>query len=359
MQRRYIWVFLILLIALLIALFEQAMERPRQAPPVAPGGYQFAFWNVENLFDDVDDDRTAPGDREYDEWLSKNPDLLKRKLAKLAEAILQLNDGKGPDLLGIVEVESERAADLLRLALNAKLPAELHYEKPVMKEVRAGRHIAPALITRLPVVRDRTRLLDKRLRILEAHVVANDQPLTVIVSHWSSRIRESGEQGREKYANKIYGRAQAIWREDPLADILICGDFNDTPDDASVSENLRATGDPQKVKAAGSRLALFNLFAGKDPAEYGTLYHSGWFIFDQIVVSPGMLDNRGWSCDVDSVRSVKSLVRPADKLRRPWRFGSPKEKSPRGYSDHFPVTVQLRVHDREVAAVRQSTMRKE
>jgi hypothetical protein len=35
--------------------------------------------------------------------------------------------------------------------------------------------------------------------------------------------------------------------------------------------------------------------------------------------------------------------RPGDRLHRPWRFGSSHEHGERGYSDHFPVTVRLRV----------------
>jgi hypothetical protein len=52
----------------------------------------------------------------------------------------------------------------------------------------------------------------------------------------------------------------------------------------------------------------------------------------------------GWCCDVDSVTTVNRLVRPRDPKRRPWRFGGPHDKFDGGYSDHFPVTVRLRVH---------------
>jgi hypothetical protein len=68
-------------------------------------------------------------------------------------------------------------------------------------------------------------------------------------------------------------------------------------------------------------------------------------IFDQMVVSPGMLDDLGWSCDVASVRTINTLYRPGDRLKRPWRFGGEHDRFPqRGYSDHFPVTVRLKVH---------------
>ena len=74
----------------------------------------------------------------------------------LADGILSVNEGKGPDILGVVEVESIRAAELLQQALNKRLDPSLHYTNVLMREVSSGRHIAPVLLTRLPVIRDRT-----------------------------------------------------------------------------------------------------------------------------------------------------------------------------------------------------------
>ena len=73
----------------------------------------------------------------------------------------------------------------------------------------------------------------------------------------------------------------------------------------------------------------------------GTLYYQGWNHFDHIIVSPGMLDGQGWSCDPSSARIVNHLTKPGDKNHRPWRFGGEKDTGPRGYSDHFPVTARL------------------
>src|SRR6266446_101970 len=61
-------------------------------------GYLFCFWNMENFFDDKNDGRKGPGDKEYDGWFANNPSILKLKLTKLSEALLKLNGGKGPDI---------------------------------------------------------------------------------------------------------------------------------------------------------------------------------------------------------------------------------------------------------------------
>jgi hypothetical protein len=66
-------------------------------------------------------------------------------------------------------------------------------------------------------------------------------------------------------------------------------------------------------------------------------------MFDQICVSPGLLDAAGWSVVPDSAAVVPEY---ADNRGRPNRFGGPSDKRElwlRGASDHFPVTVRLRV----------------
>jgi len=325
----------------------QGPEQPTRSAAGRANEFLFCHWNVENFFDDHFDHRSQAGDKEYDAWFAENPTILQEKLAHITEAMLKLNEGRGPDILGIVEVESLRAAELLKDALNAKIqdPA-FQYKHVLMKEVSGGRHIAPAIITRLGVRGDRTRLHGRQQRILEAHLVVDNKELVIFESHWTSRLRPTGEHGREDYANKIYGEFHAMHKSNPRVDVLIAGDFNDTPEDISVTKHLHATGDIEAVRRDGPEPLLFDLFAGKDPASFGTHYFHKWLIFDQIVVSPGMLDNENWSCDVDSARTVNTLYRPGDRLKRPWRFGSENDHFPqRGYSDHFPVTVRLRVHE--------------
>jgi len=319
-------------------------------PPTDSGDYLFCFWNVENLFDDQLDHRDNKADQEYDTWFARDPAALQLKLDHLSEALMQLNDGRGPDILAVAEVESLRAAELLREALNRRVPdPSLEYNHLLMKELGAGRHIAPAILTRLPVKHDRTRLHGSRLRILEGHVTVRGQDLVVIASHWTSRVSDEHGERRDKYGDQIHGVFRGMYRSNPRVDLLVCGDCNDPPDAPSVTEHLRATGDMEAVLHPQDGPYLLNLFANKDPqAGWGTHYYGGkWHIFDQIIVSPGLLDDIAWSCDPESARAVSTLARPGDPKRRPWRFGNEHDHFPRGYSDHFPVTVRLRVHDEE------------
>ena len=89
---------------------------------------------------------------------------------------------------------------------------------------------------------------------------------------------------------------------------------------------------------------MWPLMSGHDPGTY--LYDSDWSMLDQFLVSYGML--RGASpvrADPPSVRVFRpDIIRESGG--RPRRFSRPSAKSGMdadGYSDHFPITLQLLV----------------
>jgi endonuclease/exonuclease/phosphatase family metal-dependent hydrolase len=316
----------------------------------ADGKVVFMFWNVENLFDDVDDRRNSIDDP-YDNWFATDAAARQLKYDHLTEIILKQNGGKGPDVLACVEVESVRAATLLRDSLNAKLPADVPaYSFIGMKEVDGGRHIAPALISRVPIDDARTSLHGRDLRILEVHVRTSDRDLCVFASHWTSQLKQAdgshGEKGRMKYATTIYDLFQKQSEQNPDADVLVCGDFNDTPSSEPVMNGLHMTADRATVVPSRTQPRLLGLLSGKAPEVFGTHYYSGPLIYDHVGVSPGMLDRQGWACDPDSVEVfTDGLIRARARTRNPWRFGNKNDDaSGRGYADHFPVVATLRVY---------------
>lgn len=349
-------VVVLLLIVGVVALVLWVRDQRRQAAvpevPVPPGAVVFMFWNVENLFDDQDDRRNST-DEPYDNWFARDAADRKLKYDRLAEIILKVNEGKGPDIFAGVELESRRAAELLQETLNAKLPTgSQKYEFVAMKELsgNAGRYIAPCVISRIPLDEDRTRLLGQHnLRVLETHLMANKADLCLVVSHWTSQRSDDGTRkgsGRDKYATTIYAEYERVVGNDPTADFLVCGDFNDTPDSEPVVNELHMTRNRADVTPTRTNPHLLGLLSGKPLDRFSTHYfdrdHKA-FIYDQIGVSAGMLDDRGWGCDPDSVR-VPTDGMTRGRARRPWRFGGP-QSSPqgRGYSDHFPVVVNLKI----------------
>lgn len=321
--------------------------------PDGSGTFMFCFWNVENLFDDKDDKRRDV-DEEFDNPFANDEKLRQQKYDHLAEILLKMNGGKGPDILACAEVETVRAADLLKATLNKKLDdakadPKLKYTQVVMKNLDAGRHIAPCIITRLNVSHGFTKLHGYQLRILEGRLYVNGYELCIIASHWTSQLRQkdgsNGDGGRDKYSNTINRVFTDLAKKNPNTDFVVCGDFNDTPDSEPVLKGLHTTGNRNQVLPTDNNPFLLDLFAGKPADKFGTIWYNGRpLIYDHICVSPGMLDTEGWSCDPDSVKTYTDGLMRGTR-REPWRFGDPRRPpiGGRGYSDHFPVTVTLKL----------------
>lgn len=341
---------LLILLGLWLLTPRGPVNPPRPPAPVpAPGaeGYLFCTWNAENLFDDEDD----PADHDPDEdWFAAHPGVVREKAARLAQALLLQNGGRGPDILVVVEVETRRAAELLRSALNDALPTADRYATLIHRDNRTGRRIEPAVLSRLPGRDDLTRTFHAD-RTLEAHLVGPaGAPLVVLASHWTSRLRGETEGRRASYADHLYRAACDLTAADPAADVLIAGDFNDEPGDPSVVDHLHALADADRVldaARAGGPLLLLDLTARLDPKRgEGTYFYGGrWQVFDHIVAAPGLLDQAGWRVLPETLHVENPVALRTGRDGRPWRFGGPTAVNPRGYSDHFAVSVRLAVQD--------------
>jgi endonuclease/exonuclease/phosphatase family metal-dependent hydrolase len=325
----------------------------RQAPPPLagdgnPATVLFAAWNVENFYDDQDDPKVHD---EMEDWFGTDSAAFRTKVDHLAEGLLKMNGGAGADVACLCEVESERCMTALKEALNAKLDAaglgDRRYTAVLFKGDNMGRHFAPGILTRLGVTADRTRKLGKKHngRIIEGHLHLNGHELIVIAAHWTSRVTDKEDAGsrRADYAEDCYGRVRAILHENPDADVVVCGDFNDEFKDPSIQNELHATDQIDLVRNSLDEPRLLDVMANWDGDPPGTIHGKGrWSVFDHICVTRGMLDDRGWSCDPKTAQVFAPREFRA-KHGYPLPFGKRSHEGPRGYSDHFPVTVRLSV----------------
>ncbi|MRR32345.1 endonuclease/exonuclease/phosphatase, partial [bacterium] len=84
-----------------------------------PNTYKIVFWNLENLFDVENSPRrteklTRTLGSSIQGWTQS---LLDRKISQLASIIRMMNEGRGPDILGVAEVENLFVVNLLKQAL--------------------------------------------------------------------------------------------------------------------------------------------------------------------------------------------------------------------------------------------------
>ena len=142
--------------------------------------------------------------------------------------------------------------------------------------------------------------------------------------------------------SKLKQKTEEILSGDPLAKILIMGDFNDYPDNKSVYDVLNS----RSPKDAG-HTGLYNLVYDLHLAGKGSHNHRGhWGMLDQFIVSRGLLgDAQGYCIKANSV----AIFNPRWILYKnkntgqnlPNRTFSGKRYHG-GYSDHLPITLEFK-----------------
>ena len=337
---------------LLLLAFACAAAKPAFAED-APGFY-VANWNVENLYDAVDD----PDNPCDDEFLPNNPTTrwtqvrYETKLDNLAQVIRGMNNGGGPDILGLQEVENE---DILR-DLTDRLPDPrygiVHVDSPDPRGIdtamlfnRARFALLEFHAYKVPLKWGETR--DILHAVLEDRA---DEKLHVLVNHWPSRgggVEES-EPKRVVAARTLAKSIARIYQREPTARIVILGDFNDEPSDRSIREILDVEPYPSP-SGEYDTAKIYNLASSKAEAGLGSFHHSfrgdaEWRMYDQIMASGALLQNPGGR------RSEISLWvdKPSFMVEEHGRDkGSPvptfenQEFYQGGYSDHFPVGARF------------------
>jgi predicted extracellular nuclease len=306
-----------------------------------------AFYNVENLFDPADDP-SNPGDDEFTPRgrLGWTAERLERKLDAIARTIRTLDGYRGADIVGVCEVENRAVLD--RLAgefLPAGQYAVVHEESEDERGIDVALLYRPAAVTVTGHRLHHVELGDDRTRqILEVTMRREGRSFTVLVNHWPSRSggAERSEPKRIAAASTAAGIIDSLYAIDPHADIVMLGDFNDEPFDRSIAGTL----DASAIVDASFAGRMINL--GAPVAERDSIgsyfYHGDWETIDQIMLSRGVLDDRGLvlADDVESVFAPEFLRdERADREHRPAHRTYKGTQYIGGASDHFPVFAHV------------------
>lgn len=319
-----------------------------------PRAFHVANWNVENLFDTVDD----PDNPYDDEFLPNNPTTrwtrarFDNKISNLAKVIAGMNRGKGPDLLGLQEVENEAVVQ----ALVDKLP-QMNYGI-VHEESPDPRGIDNALVYNRDVftlVFSEAHRVPLRWRrdtrdVLQATFKDHrGKLLHVFVNHWPSRGAGTAESDPDRFtaARTLQNAIEYIFKRDLSAHILVLGDFNDEPSSRSVRVVLDVAPYPSRSGYRPSR--LYNLASAKSTQGFGTFFHSfrgqvEWRMYDQIFASGALLDSARIEYDDDSLWIPKPGYMIEESGRRkgaPVPSFQAQEFYRGGYSDHFPIAARF------------------
>jgi hypothetical protein len=318
--------------------------------------YTLAFWNLENLFDienyphRSDKLQRAIGS----DLVGWDQPLLDRKIFQLASIIQQINNGSGPDILGVCEVENEHVMQLLVTAL-APLGRNYnveHHDTSDHRGIDVGFIYDADLFSVnaqfFHVVMRRTATRD----ILQVNFQTSNNRLFVILgNHWPAR---SGGELETRGYRWIAGETLAYFHQRILechgADtpILAMGDFNDEPFDRSLMDYALAIRSKMKV-VKGRRPYFFNLMWQRMGERIASFYYDNFpYIYDQFLANKNMI--KGSS-------QIKVLPETVEILRYPEMVASGNYPTPvrfggmgttvnqNGFSDHFPVAIKVEETD--------------
>ncbi|MBX3164966.1 MAG: endonuclease/exonuclease/phosphatase family protein [Bacteroidetes bacterium] len=310
------------------------------------------FWNVENLYDTVNDPRKnddAFTPQGINAWTGER---YRTKIEHLAEVISQMATDATPDglaVLGMCEVENKKVVqDLVKSPRLAKRNYQIvHIEGPDARGIDPSFIYNPNYFKVTNAVSYRVQMADSNYKTRDILVVSGlftGEPLTVLVNHWSSR--RGGElasrDSRNRAARVARHIADSVAVANPESKIIIMGDFNDDPIDESVKKIIGTYANIQQAKANNHN--YFNPMENLYKDGTGTIaYRDSWNLFDQILLNKNLVPQRN-EFDTWNYHTVRVFNK--DFLRND--FGNYKGYPfstygggiyNGGYSDHFPVYI--------------------
>ena len=306
------------------------------------------FYNVENLFDTVDNPKTADDDFTADGKKKWNEKRYRIKIKKLGSVISQLGLKRSvmpPAIVGLVEVENAKVVKDLANSSNLRrhhygfvhydspdergIDVALLYNKQVFELIHS--ETFPVFLTDEDGDRDYTR------DILKVSGNLHGELIHILVNHWSSRREGAAETEHKRItaAETVRGVINTIREKEMNPKIIIMGDFNDDPTSKSVKQHMVLDD-------------FYNPMESILEKGNGTLTYDGkWNLFDQIILSKNFLDkenntlyfkhaevfNKKWM----KVFKGKLKGSPFRTYIGKWYQG--------GFSDHFPVYAFLKKKD--------------
>ena len=304
---------------------------------------RIAFYNVENFFDTRYDSTkyfngfTPRGDHHW----SKTRYYRKRE--NIYKVIAAVGGWNGVTVMGFAEIENRRILeDLITNTPLKKLDyGIIHFESPDKRGIDVGmiyRKKRFKIITATPIhVTNPDNPKFTTRDILYVKGVLLKDTVHIFYNHWPSRY--GGMMNtvalRALAARTLQQVVDSVLDIDTLSKILILGDFNDNPDDKSIQLLLH---DGKHTLEELSPSFDFGNTAG-------TIKHNtDWAIFDQIIVSPGMLSSEGihlknhtmqiFDADFLLINDEKNLGKKLNRTFVGFNYNG-------GYSDHLPVYVDV------------------
>lgn len=312
-----------------------------------------AFYNVENLFDTIndplkfDDDRTPEG---KDKWTTKHYRDKVQKIAKVLSEIGSEKTKTSPDIIGLCEIENEQVLmDVIsEPSLREQNYSIIHFDSPDARGIDVGIlykkdvFIPMSFKNYALILHDEDGQRDYTRDQLLASGFFDGEEMHFLVNHWPSR---RGGEARSRPKREAAARLNkkiidSLLNINPEAKIISMGDLNDDPTNSSMKKVLKTV---QEIDSVTS-LDIYNPMEKMARKGMGSLaYRDNWNLFDQIFFTGALLEDdestyRFWK---SGIFNKKYLIVDRGRYKgypfRSYAGGTYVG----GYSDHFPVYIYL------------------
>ena len=313
--------------------------------------FRIGFYNVENLFDTIDIDGKA--DEEFTPESKKkwNTERYFKKLNDLAKVVDGMNY---PAIMGLCEVENATVLkDFIgETSLKNHDYHYVHFESPDFRGIDVAmiyqKKIFQVLNSETIEINFPKSIIGEEKyttrEILHVRgIFAKKDTLHIYINHFPSRRGglEASEPKRTYVAEQLMKSVNSVFSKNKNANILLMGDFNDEPDNNSITKTIGA----KNLPANNSETSLINCAAEQDLMKKGTYnFRGNWNMLDQVIVSNAMLQ-KGGKLKIGEFQIFQKewMMFKSDKygLTPNRTYGGPNYYG--GISDHLPVFVEVRV----------------
>ncbi len=300
--------------------------------------FSIAFYNLENLFDPLENDKTLDKDFTPNGIYNWDDHKYQQKINNLSLIISKIGLTRSetpPVLIGVCEVENESCLeDMIQSEplknfdygfVFHKSPDHRGINVALLYQKRHFRFIENKAVS----VNFKNQIESEGTRdILHVKGLLFGKHIHLILNHWPSR-----SDGTQKTDHKRISASQEVQKiineiktSDPLAQIIIMGDFNDEPSSESLAPYL-------KEGFTNPMLQFQKLKKGS------VKYKGKWIMFDQILFNNNLKEAEWFDYQSTQIYVEPSLIEKSGRHR-----GSPKRTFVGsyyvgGYSDHFPVFI--------------------
>jgi endonuclease/exonuclease/phosphatase family metal-dependent hydrolase len=323
-------------------------------------------FNLENLFDTKHDENkndytylplSEKRSKEHEDYCDKNftggfldeclsldwsEKVLAEKKKRLADVILQVNNGMGPDILMTEETENIGVLT----ALSKDNLAKANYQTVVLLEGPDNRGIDTGLLSRFPLVgtpilhiipfktnnSEDANAAKTTRGVLQVDLKLPDgQTLTVLGVHLPSQ------------AHPTYLRQQALAYLTELKNSLPADRLVITGGDFNITSKEDATTGMVKTDFASSWLVSHIVGCHSCQGSYYFFPERSWSFFDIFAFSQNFAStNKGsWHLNPDSIMLPHASKYQADPLKQNPHFNP---KLPTTVSDHYPIYAEIELN---------------